>query len=230
MPSSKKIGRMVTADVDKALANIGSVKPDMKDDGAELKAATAGKKAQTFSEAFRAARKDPEAMKRGTFTWFGKSYSTKMAGEGGKSAAAKAAAPTRRPAETQAKPATDVSDKTKQFVSKLPLKPKAEAPAAPKAEPKRDNTAAGRRARMGEVFSRLNPLRDRSVTEALAPGLSAEAERRRKAAGQTVRPLLLTGDEAREANRRDGTIGGYKKGGKIDGCAIRGKTRAMRKK
>jgi uncharacterized membrane protein YebE (DUF533 family) len=44
------------------------------------------------------------------------------------------------------------------------------------------------------------------------------------------RSVLLTGKEAREANKRQGTIGGYAKGGKIDGCAIRGKTRAPLKK
>jgi hypothetical protein len=37
---------------------------------------------EEFNEAFRAARKDPEAMKRGVFTFNGEKFSTKMAGEG----------------------------------------------------------------------------------------------------------------------------------------------------
>jgi hypothetical protein len=39
---------------------------------------------EEFNAAFRAARNDPAAMKRGTFTFRGTSYSTKMAGEGRK--------------------------------------------------------------------------------------------------------------------------------------------------
>jgi len=39
---------------------------------------------EEFNEAFRAARKDPEAMKRGVFTFKGEKFSTKMAGEGPK--------------------------------------------------------------------------------------------------------------------------------------------------
>jgi hypothetical protein len=39
---------------------------------------------EAFNAAFRAARNDPAAMKRGTFTFGGKSYTTKMAGEGPK--------------------------------------------------------------------------------------------------------------------------------------------------
>lgn len=59
----------------------GMIQSDGKAE-AELKAATAPKKAQSFSEAFRAARNSSGAGK--TFTWLGKSYSTNMAGEGAK--------------------------------------------------------------------------------------------------------------------------------------------------
>jgi hypothetical protein len=49
----------------------------------EAKPAAPEKKAEpkSFGEAFRAARNNPEAMKRGNFTWNGKSYSTAMRGE-----------------------------------------------------------------------------------------------------------------------------------------------------
>lgn len=40
-----------------------------------------GTATQTFKEAFAAARKSPEAMKAGKFTWNGKSYSTALASE-----------------------------------------------------------------------------------------------------------------------------------------------------
>ena len=126
--SEKKVGRMVTADVDKALANIGAStsKPEMKDTGAELKAATAGKNDLSFAERFKANRMAGNK----TFTYNGKTYTTKMAGEG--------TAPTRRP--TAAKPETpkpaDVSESTKRFVKNLSLKPKPEAPAASKPKPK----------------------------------------------------------------------------------------------
>lgn len=202
--STKKIVRGVDKSLNEAVSeiNASTPKPDMKDDGAELKAAVAPKKAMSFAEAFKAARAEKGAGK--TFTWGGKSFSTNMAGEG-----AKRSAPARRSEAPKA--STGVSESTKKFISRLPLKPKAEAPATPKAEPKRDNTAAGRRERMGKFLSSLNPYNQ------------ADAK------GKSTRPLLLTGEAAREANRRQGTIGGMRKGGSIDGCAVRGKTRAMKK-
>lgn len=221
--SSKDIGKMVTADVDKALANIGSMRPDMKADDT-LKAAMAPKKAPSFGEAFKAAR----AAGDKTFTWGGKSYAAKMAGEGAKRpqlarSGTGSSTPARTPAATTNTPKSDVSARTKEFFKNLPMKPKAEPSApAPKAEPRtsKDRSAEARE-RMGKFFSSLNPY--------------AQGDR----SGKSTRPLLLTGKEAREANK--GTIGGMKKGGKvapkkmakggsIDGCAVRGKTRAPLKK
>ena len=59
---------------------------------------------QSFSQTFRAARNDPEAMKRGTFTWNGKSFSTKMASEMGSKPAAKPAPKPQAQNTTPAKP------------------------------------------------------------------------------------------------------------------------------
>lgn len=218
--SSKKIGKMVGADVDRALANISAStpKPDMKADDT-LKAAAAPSRDMTFAERFKYARMAAKAAgldpSKQTFTHNGKTYNTRMAGEG--------TAPARRSgtgSAMQAKPAasttntpkSDVSGRTKEFFKGLPMKPKAEAPkVAPKTEekPKRDNTAAGRRERMGRFLSSLNPYNQ------------ADAK------GKTSKPILLTGEAARRASK--GTIGGMAKGGKIDGCAVRGKTRAMKK-
>lgn len=236
--STKKIVRGIDESLNKAVSeiNASTPKPDMKDDGAELKAAVAPKNDLSFAEAFKANRMAGNK----TFTWKGKSYNTKMAGEGASRSEA-----TRRPATETPKPAakSGVKPETEKFVNNLrsamylngknvafisdkvkpskrsdytpvwSLKSKSDAkPAAStaKAEPKRDNTAAGRRERMGKFLSSLNPYNQ------------ADAK------GKSSRPLLLTGEAARKANK--GTIGGYAKGGKIDGCAVRGKTRAMRKK
>jgi hypothetical protein len=73
----------------------GADKPAAKTEPAKTTAPAAAPAAETakakpqttreaFNAAFRAARNDPAAMKRGTFTFGGKSYTTKMAGEGRK--------------------------------------------------------------------------------------------------------------------------------------------------
>lgn len=226
--SAGKVGRGVQENVNKALENISAStpKPDMKADGAELKAAVAPQKAPTFAEAFRAARKDPEAMKRGSFTWGGKTYTTKMAGEGAKRPAASSS--TAKP--TEAKPTASgtntraqmemrrtatrsqaaIREKRAENQADFRKRMQGKTATAPKVEAKRDNTAAGRRERMGKFFSSLNPYNQ------------ADAK------GKAGRPLILTGEAARKANK--GTIGGKAKGGKIDGCAIRGKTRAPMRK
>jgi len=237
--SSKKIGRNVGESI-KGLESIKTPTPDMKDD--TLKAATAPKKAQSFAEAFRAAR--AKAVKEGrdpskeTFTWGGEKKVARMAGEG-----AKRPAPTRSgtgsAAKTEApKAKSDVSGATRSFVAKTPLAPKAEAAKPQQQKPKRDNTAAGRRERMGKFLSALNPYNQKDAKGPSGKPILLTGDAARKANKGTIggkpveksnrRPLLLTGDEARKANK--GTIGGYAKGGKVDGIAIRGKTRASLKK
>lgn len=251
MISSKKLGRMVTADVDRALANIDAdtAKPDMKSGNEDLAKAVAPKKAESFAEAFRAAR----ARGDKTFSWAGKpgmKFTTEMAGQGAKRSAAtsRSAAETPKPAaKSGVKPETEkfvnnlrsamylngkdvafISDKVKpskrsDYIPVWSLKSKSDKPAAStaKAEPKRDNTAAGRRARMASAISGIFGASDESRARYAAQQKKAAEMRAAR------KPFLLTGEEARKANK--GTIGGMRKGGKIDGCAVRGKTRAGRK-
>lgn len=204
--SSKKIGKMVGADVDKALANISAStpKPDMKDD--TIKKAAAPQKAQTFAEAFKAARADKGAGK--TFTWLGKSYSTNKAGEGAKKTSGRSgtAAPAAAKTSTPTKNLTGINKPTGSTstpaVNPAFFKKKEGAPTG----------AAGVKT---------------SAPKASPPASMSFKERQEKKYGKS-RPLLLVGEEARKANK--GTIGGKAKGGKIDGIAVRGKTRAPMKK
>lgn len=188
--SSKKIGSMVGADVDKALANIGASapKPDMKDEGTELKAAVAPKKAQTFGEAFRAARKDPEAMKKGVFTFGGKSYTTKLASEGAKRPAA-TSAPTKK-TETP-KPTGGVSAATEAMFNRMKAKgiPKMEgykAPAQNKtatpARPK-DTVRTGRGMLSNFFSSQKDELR-KATAPARARQAKLDAERESRLAAE----------------------------------------------
>lgn len=212
--SSKKVGKMVTADVDKALANITAAtpKPDMKDAGAELKAATAGKNDLSFAEQFKYTRMAAKAAgldpSKQTFTWKGKTYTTKMAGEGASRPAAIRRSTDAKPATPAATP-TRSSEAPKQGAAETP---KASNPYAAKANSApfraKPTAAAERRAKLGNFLTKLSSI--------YTPGAKDK-------------PLLLTGEAAREANRRQGTIGGKAKGGKIDGCAVRGKTRARMK-
>jgi hypothetical protein len=175
----------------------------------------------SFGAAFAAARKAGDK----TFTWRGKSFTTEMAGEK-KSAPAKAAAPARAaaPAKTQAAPARasipaparavaakaagysaafQRQDGRAGFSKSAPKAevPKAEAPkAAPKSAPKGDAVKRVQSsATAGSRSLGLRPANFAPVSEA-----------RRK--------------QIEEAQRK-----GYAKGGKIDGIAVRGKTKAGRK-
>lgn len=249
MISSKKLGRTVTADVDKALANIGAStpKPEMKGDGAELKAAVAPKNDLSFAEAFKANRMAGNK----TFTWKGKSYNTKMAGEGASRSGA-----TRRPAVETPKPAatSGLKPETEKFLNNLrpamyinrkdkayisdkvtpnpknksdyipvsSLKSQSDKPAASPAKPRTSkDRSAEARGRVVDAVKGFFGASDESRTRYAAQQKKAAEMRAAR------KPLLLTGEEARKANK--GTIGGKAKGGKIDGCAVRGKTRAGRK-
>jgi hypothetical protein len=114
---------------------------------------------EEFNEAFRAARKDPEAMKRGVFTFNGEKFSTKMAGEGRRAtppAAAKnnppAAAKNNPPAAAAkapaaATPAAAAAKNPPAAAAKNP--PAAAAKAAPAA--KRYETPAQAKARIAKL-------------------------------------------------------------------------------
>jgi len=133
---------------------------------AELKAAVAPKKAQSFGEAFRAARAEKGAGK--TFTWGGKSYSTNAASDAPKRAATastvKRAAPTPTP------------------------------------------TASTSNSRAKVELARTAARSQKNIRENRAE------------------------NQADFRKRMQEKRSGYAKGGSIDGCAIRGKTRAPMKK
>lgn len=177
MASAKKIGRGVEESVGKALANISAStpKPDMKGSDTELKSAVAPKKAETFAEAFKANR----VAGNKTFTWGGKSYTTKMAGEGPKrsgTAPAKAATSAAKPAAkadvSAAKPAVETKTRAQLEAGRTAARSQA--------------AIRKRRAENQVDFRRRVQSGDIKPTER--------------------RPLLLTGEAARKANQ--GTIGG----------------------
>lgn len=206
--SSKAISKMVGADVGKTLESINMLPqsermykrafkgPDIKADDA-IKAAAAPSREMTRGEAFRYARMAAKAAgldpSKQTFTHNGKTYNTRMAGEGASKPAAPAATRSAPPAASRsaapAKP--DVSARTKEFFKNLSMKPKADSSAA---------TPAARK-------SPANAGRSEGFLSRFAKSDTGKsfAERQKKKYG-------------------------YAKGGKIDGIAIRGKTRAPLKK
>lgn len=193
---------------------------------------------QTFKEAFRAARKDPNAMKRGTFTWQGKSYTTKLASEG-KSAPKADSSPVGNYYRNRL-----ASDKVSGDASKIRGVSATESAAA-QAKAGKSNAAstapkspvnAGRTegfmsrisgSDTGKSFAKSQEAKYGKPTSKSTDTSMNFKERQEKKYGKS-RPLLLVGEEARKANK--GTIGGYAKGGSIDGIAQRGKTRASLKK
>ena len=231
--STKKIVRGIDKSLNKAVSeiNASTPKPDMKDDGAELKAAVAPKKAMTFAEAFRAARKDPEAMKRGTFTYGGKSFSTKMAGEGGKKAAPKGGGAT----STSKSPLADF------YLNKYP-KIKGNAAnikgAGPMFTGKYDDKTSSKPAAQQQQKAR--PKDTVRTGRDILGGILDTSKREKEIARGASKPRDYAADRARMKNEkiaekaaRRKELGirepGKAKGGRIDGAAIRGKTRAMKK-
>lgn len=203
MVSSKKLGRMVTADVDKALANIGAStpKPEMKDAGAELKAATAGKNDLSFAEKFKANRMAGNK----TFTYNGKTYTTKMAGEG-----AKKAAPVIRRTTQQTGNSTNAAPPPPATPPKGNTPPPPPPASTQKAKPKGDTYSSG-----------VGGARSAAAQEARKSGKSSGLLD--SAFGKWVHKTNVAFQERQKKKY------GKAAGGSIDGAAIRGKTRAMRK-
>lgn len=186
MASSNKIGRKATKEAMTGVEDILKSAPGMiasaqsnKTENA-LKAAVAPQKAQTFAEAFKAARAEKGAGK--TFTFGGKSYSTNMASDAPRKAASSAPARSSAPATRTMnltgvnKPTGSVSKVDTRFFNKKPT-------GAPmkREEPKKSAEPSGKKGTLKERF-------------------------------------------------QSGTLFKKAKGGSIDGCAVRGKTRAPMKK
>lgn len=282
--SSKKIGRRAMkatqAGIDDILKSAqtsarATVESDMKADDT-IKKATGPSRDMTFGESFKYARMAAKAVgmdpSKETFTYKGKTYSTRMAGEGAKktsgrsgtgSTASKAATSTPKAATPKAatpKAATPTSTPKAAAPTPTPavnpafFKKKEGAPTGAAGvktpAPKPDTSKADAKKRVQDYASRMQQEAVKKRKEESAPtgrnvgaklanmlGFGSENAarqaryiRQREALQSRNKPLLLVGDEAREANRRQGTIGGMKKGGSVDGIAIRGKTRAPMKK
>lgn len=239
--SSKKIGKMVGADVGKALANISATtKPDMKGGDEEFKKATGPSRDLTRGEAFKLARMKAklagEDPSKATFTWGGKTYHTRMAGEGGsKAATPKASAP--KAATPKASSSSVVGDyyrnqfakdKVSGDASKIKGVSAAESAAA-QAKAGKSNVASKPPERSDGTISRINA------------GWAANKENFAKRQEKKYGPSSSKGDgmfsgiNAAWARTKDKftkaqKAKGYAKGGSVDGIAIRGKTRAPMKK
>lgn len=160
---------------------------------------------KSFSQAFREARSGGAK----TFMWRGKSYTTQMKGEAPKrtvSAAKKPAAPAARAAPAPAKAAPPAA-------KAAPAKPAQRGPV-------RDY---GRAAGNASLTPRPDPAKSAAAKEASGKGQSPTF--RRDAVTQKPSRFLPSGKINPAALNPDGTFK-YAKGGSIDGCAVRGKTKA----
>lgn len=258
--SSKAISRMVTSDVDKALANISAStpKPDMSGSDSELKSAVAPQKAPSFAEAFRAAR--AKAVKEGrdpskeTFMWGGQKKVARMAGEG---ASRPAAAPRR--SGTGSTGSTTPTSRTTSTSGSAPAQTQTRSRATSDwaSSPKAAAALAAARSRTGTAGALAEGItrRNKLTPAAPKPGLieryrqymlentkspnAAEIQTRLKTAAAQKKAAeeakqRKASEEAKKATseyeRRTGkSILTRAKGGSVDGCAIRGKTRAMKK-
>jgi hypothetical protein len=274
--SSKKIGKMVDTDVDKALANIGANAPklDMKADDT-VKSAAAPSRDMTRGEAFRYARMAAKAAgldpSKQTFEYKGKTYNTRMAGEGVKRPAAPAAGrsstgsstATRTPTATATPPKSDVSGRTKEFFKNLPTMRASStgrsgtgtsAPAANRTPPagfKADARFLGAKIAPPPPPKKKDDFTSRLESKGAPKSQPTRAERmaaeraKNVAAYQAKKKAEADKERADKAKREGELKRGFRAatqgrnplesvakkaaGGKIDGCAVRGKTRAMKK-
>ena len=176
--STKKIVRGIDKSLNKAVSeiNASTPKPDMKDDGAELKAAVAPKKAQTFSEAFREAR--AKAVKEGRdpskeiFTWGGEKKVARLAGEGAKRPATTRSSGSSTTTNTSANATSNQSNTpsvgSRQKPFKVDTKEDIQVTAKPRTSKDRSAEA---RTRFGKVVESVNPFRAiaKGIDYALTP-------------------------------------------------------------
>jgi hypothetical protein len=183
-------------------------------------------KTQTFGEASRAARKNPDAMKRGTFTWQGKSYTTKPASEGTSSP---------KPAAGKSTPSSPVgdyyrnrlaSDKASGDASKIRGVSAAESAAA-QAKAGKSNVAPKPSAGSTTTKDNSFAARQRRKYGDSSPGNVLRAFKGLKDFNDAGLKRDVVADAKFKAQQK---AKGYAKGGSIDGIAQRGKTRASMKK
>lgn len=187
-------------------ADMADIRKDMSAKTAARVASNAASKPQSFSEAFRAARKDKGSGS--TFTWNGKSYSTNLASESKTPprSANKPAAPANKPAAPANKSTTAMPAKSNLEDIKAKgsaLRASFSGP-APKPQPRPNDFSTPRRPTVDEVT-------------------------RTDTSGNRVNLTPTQRQKLQDAINRGGTSSSwspFRKGGSIDGCAIRGKTRA----
>lgn len=228
--STKKIVRGIDESLDKAVSEIKTPLPEMKDD--TIAKATAPKNDLTFKEAFKANRMAGNK----TFTWGGKSYTTNVAGETKKPAAA---APTKPAAST---PTTNTRASTE-------LARTAARSQAAIREKRAENQADFRKrmqvGRSGVATAGISASRPkdkvRTGADMLSDFFKGQREREKEIGRQASKPKDYAAERAKmkaqrlaEKAERRKELGirepGKAKGGSIDGCAIRGKTRAPTRK
>lgn len=162
----------------------------------KVEPAKAPEKKQSFGEAFKAHR----AAGDKTFTWGGKSFTTAVKGSSPSRSAPKATAPKAKVEKPSVVPAAQRSGRplTAATPGLLSTRAQTDMAAAAKAKSKalRDQAAANR--------IRLLTAKPKRDQESITKGSS----------GRAYTPQELSG------------MSGYKKGGSIDGIAVRGKTRA----
>ena len=187
---------------------------------------TGGKsKPSSFKEAFAAARKNPEAMNAGKFTWNGKSYSTAIAGE--KKAAPKITRPA--PKSTGAAPKVESKPTAKATTPAPAAKATTPAPAAKAKDPFAkdktgnyvDTSSAGSRARLAGRFGisggkpsgaygALADIARKKDEEKAAKAKAEEANRKAKV------PVTRLGADPYGFNKaKGGSVKKYKDGGPV---------------
>jgi hypothetical protein len=184
---------------------------------------------RTFADAFRAARKDGNQP----FTWRGKSYSTAMAGETKAKPTSRAAASSASVAPAKREP--PVASKLEEIVvvgRKPPsnleeIKRKGAALRAsftgPPSKPENKASTTPTRSPSGEPLS-ADQQTKLSKARTQARGYYEQGK------ATIARNAAMSERDKVAAKMREYGVPGYAKGGKIDGCAVRGKTRAKRTK
>lgn len=239
-------------------AKLAEKAPDLRGNTGKVEAVKTSSEpsALTFAQKFRMERDRLGPGK--TFTWQGKSYSTNMAGEGASKPKATQSASRSGTGSTGGnKPAAKTPDKTvdntpkqsassgvkagpsagdNKTISGLGMLgggwPRAISKPAPKAEA--PNTPSAYSRYLASTMSTTKAAEaDRAARDAKTKAAADAAAKDREAKRKQLVDSMISdslGKTGPSAMKKGGKVKTYAKGGKIDGCAVRGMTRAARKK
>jgi hypothetical protein len=200
----------VKSDMDKPTASMKGLDDAVSKIGAKTKQGLSD--SGNFGSAFKAAR----AAGDKTFTWRGKSYATKTAGDK-PSAPAKRAAPAAKPAAPKVAAAAPAKSPAPRSMGSNASSDFDKVKVPSRLNPANKSAAPKKRPLFGE---------DGIIAGYDSPATAAKKDAEGKAKAKAGNPFYKSYSTKSGGMKKGGAVKKFAKGGSIDGCAVRGKTKA----